>query len=94
MAQTKKQKKQNTIRKFAGSIPDEVNSFFNSPNISSRTMTLGSTQPISEMSSRNLHEGKGRLARKADNLTGICEPIVYNMWEPRRITILWASTAC
>jgi hypothetical protein len=31
---------------------------------------------------------------KADNLTAICEPIVYNMWEPRRLTTLWASTAC
>jgi hypothetical protein len=31
---------------------------------------------------------------KADNLTAICEPIVYQMWEPRRLTTLWASTAC
>jgi hypothetical protein len=29
------------------------------------------------MSTRNLHEGKGWPARKADNLTAICEPIVY-----------------
>jgi hypothetical protein len=36
---------------------------------------------------------KGRSARKADNLTAICEPIVYKMWEPQRLTILWASTA-
>jgi hypothetical protein len=33
-------------------------------------MTLGSTQPVTEMSTRNLNGGKGRLARKADNLTG------------------------
>jgi hypothetical protein len=32
--------------------------------------------------------------RKADNLTAICEPTVYKMWEPRRSTNLWASTAC
>jgi type II secretory pathway component PulF len=32
------------------------------------------------------------LARKADNLTAICEPIVYKMWEPRRLTTLWDST--
>jgi hypothetical protein len=29
-------------------------------------------------------------ARKADNLTAICEPIVYKIWEPRRLTHLWA----
>jgi hypothetical protein len=46
------------------------------------------------MSARNLPGGKGRLARKADILTAICEPIVYKMWEPRRLTILRASTAC
>jgi hypothetical protein len=25
---------------------------------------------------------------------GICEPIVWKMWEPRRLTILWVFTAC
>jgi hypothetical protein len=39
-------------------------------------MALGSTQPLAEMSTRNLPGGKGRPARKADNLTAICEPIV------------------
>jgi hypothetical protein len=56
-------------------------------------MTQGLTQSLTEMSTRNLPGGKGRLARKADNLTAICEPIVYKMWEPRRLTNLWASTA-
>jgi hypothetical protein len=37
-------------------------------------MALGSTQPLREMSTRNLPGGKGRAARKADNLTAICEP--------------------
>jgi hypothetical protein len=31
-------------------------------------MALGSTRPLTEMSTRNLLGGKGRLARKADNL--------------------------
>jgi hypothetical protein len=31
---------------------------------------------------------------KADNLTAICEPIVWKMWELRRLTTLWASMAC
>jgi hypothetical protein len=38
-------------------------------------MTLESTQPLTEMSTRNLPSGKGRLARKADNLTAIYESI-------------------
>jgi hypothetical protein len=39
-------------------------------------MTLGSTQPLTEMSTRNIPGGKERPARKADNLTANCEPIV------------------
>jgi hypothetical protein len=38
-------------------IPDEVD-FFNLPNPSSRTMALGSTQPLTEMSTRNIPGGK------------------------------------
>jgi hypothetical protein len=52
--------------------------FFNLPNPSSCTMALGSTQPLTEMSTRNLPGGvKGsQPAHKADNLTAICEPTV------------------
>jgi hypothetical protein len=57
-------------------------------------MALGSTQPLAEMSTRNILGGKGRPAHKADNLAAISEPIIYKMWEPRRLTNLWASTAC
>jgi hypothetical protein len=39
-------------------------------------MALESTQPLIEMSTRNFTGGWGRPARKADNLTAICEPIV------------------
>jgi hypothetical protein len=40
-------------------------------------MVLGSAQPLTEMSTRNLPGGKGgRPARKADNLTAIYEWIV------------------
>jgi hypothetical protein len=38
-------------------------------------MALGFTQPLTEMSTRTLPEGKGWSARKADNLTAICEQI-------------------
>jgi hypothetical protein len=37
---------------------------------------LWSTQPLTEMSTRNLPRGKAQPTRKADNLTAICEPIV------------------
>jgi hypothetical protein len=38
-------------------------------------MSLGSTQPLTEMSTRNLSGDKARPERKADDLTAICEPI-------------------
>jgi hypothetical protein len=43
-----------TSRNVAGSIPDEVTEFFNLPDPSSRTM---STQPLTEISTRNLPGG-------------------------------------
>jgi hypothetical protein len=46
-----------TLRAY--SIPDEVIEFFNWPNPSSHTMAPGSTQPLTEMSTRNIPEGKG-----------------------------------
>jgi hypothetical protein len=63
-------------RKVAGSIPNEVIEFFNKPNPTRCIMALGSTQPLTEMSTRNLPGRKGRPAPKADNLATICEPIV------------------
>jgi hypothetical protein len=56
-------------------VPDEVD-FFNLPNPSSRTMALGSTQPLTKMSTRNLPGGKKRPARRADNLAATCVPNV------------------
>jgi hypothetical protein len=39
-------------------------------------MALGLTQLLTEMSTRNLSDGKGRPALKTDSFTAICEPIV------------------
>jgi hypothetical protein len=39
-------------------------------------MALGLTQPLTKISTRSLPGGKGRPARKADNLNAICEPII------------------
>jgi hypothetical protein len=36
----------------------------------------GSTQPLTEISTRHLRGGKGRPARKGDSLTAICKPNV------------------
>jgi hypothetical protein len=47
-----------TSRKVVGSNFMSLDSF-NLPNPSSRTMTLGSAQPLTEMSTRNLHGGGG-----------------------------------
>jgi hypothetical protein len=61
-----------TSRKIAVSIPNEVITFFNRPNPSSSNVT----QPLTEMSTRNLPGDTGQPARKADNITAICELIV------------------
>jgi hypothetical protein len=37
-------------------------------------MVLGLTQTLAEMNTGNVSDGKKEQARKADNLTAICEP--------------------
>jgi hypothetical protein len=54
-------------------------------------MALESTPPLTEMSCRNLPGAKWQPGHKADKLTAICEPTVYKIWEPRRLTSLRAS---
>jgi hypothetical protein len=51
-------------------VPDDVD-FFNLHNPSSNTMALGSTQPLTEMSTRDLPGGKKRPVHRADNLAAI-----------------------
>jgi hypothetical protein len=48
-------------------------------------MALGSTQPLTEMSTRNVHGGKKWPARKADNLAAIYEP---NVWKCGSLNLL------
>jgi hypothetical protein len=59
-----------------GSNLNEVIGFFKKPNPSSLITALGSTQPLTEMSTRNLSGDKCRPASKADDLTAISEPIL------------------
>jgi hypothetical protein len=65
-----------TSLKVAGSIPDEAIWIFNWPNPSSCNMSLGLTEPLTKMSTRNFPGGKGRPGRKADKLIATCEPSV------------------
>jgi hypothetical protein len=59
--------------------------YFNWPNPSSRTMALGSTRPVTEMSTRNfpgwLNGGR--------HLRSDC---LDKMWDPRRLTTLLSFT--
>jgi hypothetical protein len=57
-------------------------------------MALGSTKPLTEISTRNLPGVKGgrrvRLTTPSPSVRRLCSKI----WERRRLTNLWASTAC
>ena len=46
-----------TNRKVTGSIPNRVIGIFHGRNPSDRTMALGSTQPLTEMSTKNAFLG-------------------------------------
>jgi flagellar motor switch protein FliM len=81
-------------RRWRVQFPMRSLNVFNLPHPSSLNMALGSTQPLTEQVLGIFLGGKGRPARKADNLTTICEPIVQKIWEPQRLTTLWASRAC
>jgi hypothetical protein len=58
------------------SIPNKFIGFFNLLNPSNRNMALGSTQSLTEMSTRTLPGDKRWPALKAENITAIYEPIV------------------
>jgi hypothetical protein len=64
-----------TSCKVVGSVPVEVIGFL-IDNLLAALWPWRSTQPLTEMSIRNLPGGKGRLACKADNFTANCESIV------------------
>jgi hypothetical protein len=57
-------------------VPMKWNFFFNLPNPSSRTMGVGSTQPLTEMSIRNLYGGKGDPCVRLTTLDPVCEQLV------------------
>jgi len=56
--------------------------FFHWHNPSGRTMALGSTQPLTEMSTRNASWGWRQPLRRAENLTTLCADCL-EIWEPQ-----------
>jgi len=68
-----------TSRKVAGSIPDGVIELFHRHNPSGRTMALGSTQTLTEMSTRNISWGQSRPVRRAENLTTFMWLLSWNL---------------
>jgi hypothetical protein len=58
----------------------------NNNNLSCRARLWGLFQPLTEMSIRSVKltfpGSKVRRVHRADNLTAICEPIVYKIWDP------------
>jgi hypothetical protein len=68
-----------TSRKVLVPLPD-VTGFFSWPNLHIDTMALYWTQPQAE----NFESKWWLPARKADNLSAICEPIVWKLLDPRR----------
>jgi hypothetical protein len=71
-----------TNRKVAGSIPDGVIGIFHWHNPSGRTMVLGSTQPLTEMSTRNISWGKGGRCVGLTTLPPSCADCL-KIWEPQ-----------
>ena len=61
--------------KVAGSIPDGVTGAFHS----GRTMALGSTQSLTEISTRNISRGYRRSVGRADNLTAFTCRLSWNL---------------
>ena len=78
-------------RKVAGSIPVGITGIFHWHNPSGRTMALELTQPLTEMSTRNIYWGLRRPVRKADNLTTFMCRFSWNLgasnsWNPQGLS--------
>ena len=70
-----------TSRKVAGSIPDVIE-IFHCHNPSGRTMALGLTQPLTEMSTRNISWGKGGRCVGLTTSPPSCAGC-FEVWDPQ-----------
>jgi hypothetical protein len=71
-----------TNRKVAESIPDGVIGIFHLHNPSCRTVALESTQPLTEMSTKNISWGKGGRCVGLTTLPPPCADCLM-IWEPQ-----------
>jgi hypothetical protein len=79
-----------TSRKVAGSIPDGVIWTFHWRNPSGRAMTLGSTQPLTEMSTKDISWGVKAAGSWGWETYHLYVPIVYKFWETQPLETLRA----
>jgi hypothetical protein len=66
--------------RYAGSIPDCAIGIFHGHNPSDRTMALGSTLPLTEMSTMNISWGKGGRCVGLTTLPPSCADCL-NIWK-------------
>jgi len=79
-----------TSRQVAGSIPDGVIAIFHSHNPSGHSVALGSNQPLTEMSTRDISWGGGGKGGRCLRLTTLppsCADCL-EIWEPQPPGIL------
>jgi hypothetical protein len=80
-------------RKVMGSIPDGVTGIFHWHNPSSRIMALGLTQPLTDMSTRNISWGKGGRCVELTTLPPSCADCL-EIWEPLPLGTLRVVMVC
>jgi hypothetical protein len=73
-------------RKVAGSIPDGVIEIFHWHNPSDRTMALGLTQPLTEMSTKNVSWGVEAAGAQATLPLSCADCLEF--WEPQPLETL------
>jgi hypothetical protein len=78
-----------TSREVAGSIPDVLIVIFHLHNPFGRTVALGSTRPLTEMSTKNISSGKGGRCVGLTTLPLPCADCL-ELWEPQPPGTLWA----
>jgi hypothetical protein len=82
-----------TSRTVPGSIPSGVTGFFSDIFPSNHTMTLGSTQLLMKMSTRNIPESKGGQCMRLTTSAPSCAEC-REIWEPKLLGPSGPHWAC